>query len=337
MPIFNPPKFRAYGDFSGPVIMGSVPYRPIHIVGHWERAFYITSLVECNAMMGSVVMYDGTVVTAGLHQAILVYPQQLAKENFQASDDQGSLVKLLTMIDTIPHFSTKDDLWGEMAKNSWKLQEGRLVYTQEKPVTFPKRIIRCRPGETVLGADLRNTICAPNGKVPSSGPQWVTACDWAQMFSAVMSDPRTFDMQIKFGMDSTVDTCKSRKVGNVSVLQFMYNGEVITQPFADCSELDLAMTMYHSHAVNAPAIANKCLNAAMVSTKFPGTKAASLEQKRSLAKALVTNMGTSDYGQWDDDLPNGRYQRTRSCMMQSKFWPDSFFSPTGIMPKDLVG
>lgn len=331
------PRHRVYKEFSGPVVYGTVAYNPIHVVGHWERAFYITSMVECNGLFGSVNLYDGTCVTAGLHQAILVYPKALATENFKAADDQGSLVALLSDISKIQHLTPMDHLQLEMVAHSWALRAGKLVYTKPKQIHIGSRIVHCKPGDLVYGADLRDTMCPPNGKVPKIGAQWAVSCKWAKLFAAVFSDPKTFDAQIKFGMDHNENVAKTRRVNNRTVADLMYAGNLTaTKPFSSTA-LDIAMTMYFSHAVNAPAIANRCLTEAVTKTQFPGLAASTTAHQEATGRDLIKRMGTSSYGSWDDDLKNGRYQRTRTFMMKSAFWGADNFLPSGPMPANFPG
>lgn len=332
------PLHRSYGDYSGPVTQGTAVYSPVHIVGHLERAFYITSMVECCAKFGSIVGYDGTGVTAGLHQAILVYPKELADDDFQPKDDQGSLVELLSLIQATKYFPEKDELFAEFAKNSWELKNGAFYYTKQKMVKVKGRDINCRPGTLVYGADLRDTVTPIGGKVPSSGPQWVQACDWQQLFHTVFSNSKTFDVQIKFGMDHNKKAVQNRKLENgQSIASFIYGNLDVSNMFHDCTELDMAMTMWASHGVNAPAIAFKFLNQAITKTKFPGYSSATGIQKNALGKELIRLMGTSTYGRWNESEKNGRYQRTRQVMKSSGFWAAANFNPGACMAPDLPG
>jgi hypothetical protein len=88
------------------------------------------------------------------------------------------------------------------------------------------------------------------------------------------------------------------------------------------------MSVYWSNSVNAPGHALKLL--CRVADAYPSSR------DPLFAKALVTALGNTSFGRWDDDIPGGRYQRTRLAAMQ--VWPFELFEgPTAIMPKDLVG
>jgi hypothetical protein len=53
---------------------------------------------------------------------------------------------------------------------------------------------------------------------------------------------------------------------------------------------------------------------------------------------LIRALGTSSYGRWSDDIPNGRYQRTRDAARKSDHWDlDLFDGSNALMPKDLPG
>ena len=99
------PKIRRlkYKNYAGLQIKATVPVKisPYGMQEHLGRAAYLTEQVESNGMYGSVMNYDNTGMTAGLHQAIAVYPKELEDKDFNAADDQGPLWKLLRRIDLV--------------------------------------------------------------------------------------------------------------------------------------------------------------------------------------------------------------------------------------------
>jgi hypothetical protein len=53
-----------------------------------------------------------------------------------------------------------------------------------------------------------------------------------------------------------------------------------------------------------------------------------------LPPVLIKKLAITKYGRWDDDIPNGRYQRTRN--FAAKIWPSELFvGNKAIMPKDF--
>lgn len=100
-------------------------------------------------------------------------------------------------------------------------------------------------------------------------------------------------------------------------------------------EFDLAMAMFWSNTVNAPgaALRKLCQAADMLGREYGDF---SEERQVKFAKRLVNKLGNTTFGRWDDDIPGGRYQRTRRAA--TKVYPRRLFvGPQAIMPKDLVG
>jgi hypothetical protein len=89
-------------------------------------------------------------------------------------------------------------------------------------------------------------------------------------------------------------------------------------------ELDLAMAIWYSNSVNAPAIAIQCLGAAW---KEAGGKLDKLPSE------IIRQLGTSTFGRWNANIAGGRYQRSRKVAMDCGLWSTSLFKTAGgIMP-----
>ena len=94
--------YRKRKNYSGPLIAGTEPYPApsAERAGfHIDRAYWLTTRVETGGKFGAVMAYDGTGMTAGPDQHIAVYPKELANEDLNAADDQGSLWKLLRRLE----------------------------------------------------------------------------------------------------------------------------------------------------------------------------------------------------------------------------------------------
>ena len=77
-----------FKEYAGVRIKGQKPLSSFPLSRrHLDRASRLTAEVESGGRFGSVMSYDGTGMTAGIHQAIAVYPKNLK--------DQGPLWKLL--------------------------------------------------------------------------------------------------------------------------------------------------------------------------------------------------------------------------------------------------
>ena len=317
--------WRAFGDYSGPVISGIDPIDPPKDDSrHVARAYWLTTKVETGARFGTVVMYDGTAVTGGPDQHVAVYPRHLADDVLE--NDQGGLWKLLRRLEYVGGELRQpiSRLWGMFKEHGWYVsQDGALRELSN--------------GALVPGKDIRNTLTPRDGAVPKEGAGWDTACAWAIAFHDLLAHPAGRSAQIEFGMEHLVDRTRSRRVtlerGNtISVLDAGYDDREITaiRVGGDWPEhLDLALCVYQSHSVNAPAIANRALiKASMAHTN----------DELAFSKLLLALLGNSTFGRWDDDIPGGRYQRTRLVAQQSGLWGASLFDgPNAIMPRDLPG
>ena len=76
--------------FAGVRIRGKEPMQEIAVPSHLHKAAWLTAGVESGFKYGTVISYDGTGITAGIHQAVAVYPRHL--------DDQGPLWKLTARV-----------------------------------------------------------------------------------------------------------------------------------------------------------------------------------------------------------------------------------------------
>jgi hypothetical protein len=304
--------YKTYKNYSGPRVIGKKKYRFDNNSDHLERAFYLTSVVESGAKFGTVVMYDGTGVTAGLTQAIAVYPAALSRDDRNPLNDQGPLWHLLRMIEVDAGDSIQE-LLDEFKECNWYLaQDGKLRYTHS--------------GRGVLGEDIRNEFTPMNGQVPRRGMYWNQSKKWCLLFNRLFSKEKTFDAQIEFGKSHILSTSKrkTRMMEGKTPEDLLYQGNIENCRKMEANELDLAACVFWSRIVNAPAIALRILY-----------KASKMSRSSSeLARNLLYYLGTSPYGRWSCLLSGGRYQRERKFAMKMKVWPRRFFeSEDAIMPK----
>jgi hypothetical protein len=308
-----------FNDWSGCRIDGTaeVP-KPITSL-HIERAFYMTSQLEA-PHFGSVQSYDGAAMSGGPLHSIAVLPKSM---------EQGDLFKLLRHLEiTSPNSSALQTLFRSYASRGWGVaRDGKLRES--------------RTGQEVTGRAIRDTFSPPNGVVPSTGPQFEQAKQWALLHYAVFSDPTTFAGQRDYAINNLINTRKSDELlfyknMNLNTLRVWTaaTGEDAHIPDAEYANHltlaeDLAMCMYHAHSVNGPSPAAEVLKAVL----------AKAQRGIDFAKWLIWSLGTKGYGRWKD-TPDGknRYDRTRDSAIASGLWPRDFFvGPTAIMPKDLGG
>lgn len=318
-------------SYSGPWIRGVTPIPAPsgeRASFHVDRAYWLTTKLESGAKFGAIVAYDGTCITAGPDQHIAVYPAELASEDYNAADDQGGFWKLLRRLETVQGSSefeaATEAVLGRLRSRGWYLaQDGTVRHLEDGSVSVRGKAIQARAGDLVHGSLIRDEVTPPSGgAVPKSGPPWDRARAWAIDLHRLFVHPDGHKAQIEFGKEHLVERTRRRAPRP-------YAGREITalRVGPDWTEaMDLACCVYQAHSVNAPAIANKILS----ECGDPG--------RAGFARDLLLKLGTSSYGKWDDDLPSGRYQRTRSAALDSGLWARSLFDgPTAIMPRDLPG
>jgi len=319
-----------FGKYSGLRINGKIdmPEPGDFNTSHFSRASWLTAQVESGGKFGTVMNYDGTGMTAGIHQAIAVYPRALDDNNKE--NDQGPLWKLLCLLKekwlTFAEVPVTDAPWNEfedwLGRIGIRLKEGKAVNTVG---VFSGKALRL-----VLTGDME-------GVLPVSGVGRVGAESVIKTFYQLFSAPWTFPVQLIYGIMEFV--AGSKKKFRFSSKKLLQNSSMRYEFYRDSFDiylktnpsLDLALCVYWSNSVNAPGYALKLLCKVLDDTYRAG-----FQHEINFPKKLIHTLGTAQYGRWDDDIPNGRYQRTRNAAM--KKWPNELFvGPNAVMPKDLVG
>lgn len=332
-------EWRKYGSYSGPLIRNNVviptPVPPRNLF-HIDRAYWLTTKVETGGTFGTVQAYDGCGMTAGPDQHIAVYPSELAHEDFNASDDQGTLWPLVRRLETVAGSAAFLDAVQVMtrkldASNLYLGQDGVVRYRAPATLLIAGRSIAVAAGAVAHGAYIRNLLTPSNGVVPQTGPQWEQASSWALAFYRLFSLPDGYKAQVEFGKEDLIHRTKTLKVKNtiLTIETGVYQQEITNTRLGFngwIDAVDLAMAVYQSHSVNAPSIAATCLSNVCAGSK-PVLNAA-------FATVLLQQLGRSTYGQWSFTDPNGRYQRTRNAAMACGLWGTSLFEgPSAVMPK----
>ena len=332
---------KTHGLYSGPVIYGQKIDPNTNTDFHVRRAVIVTEGVETGYRVGSVMAADGTGMTCGRGQHILVYPRELANEDFDAENDQGGLGKLLCEIEVKAPSQELEVLYGALNWEEWYVaRDGKLRWLKDMRVMLAGRWVDCNAGDVVHGNVLRNAITPVNGKVPKKGERWQKARQWALFFHNVFSNPSSFKVQFDFEVDHLVQRTGHRKFAfhenrrKETILQVVYGGCDIRglrvgEPITE--ELDLAMCVFHSHTVNAPSVSFRTLRDVLRVTGYEYGSGASAEA--SFARQLLRALAKVRYGRWNEDIRGGRWARTRECARKSGMWPARFFSGQNpIMP-----
>jgi hypothetical protein len=316
-----------FRKFRGMAIKGTVPVEPpldstrTFTVRHIDEASWLTAMVESGGKFGCVINYDGTGMTAGIHQAIAVFPRALADNN--PKNDQGPLWKLLNRMKA-SGASAILDLSFEFGKYGMYLaDDDRLRYHNGGGLVSGLEIRRILSGDT-------------NGYLPDDKKIQRRVGKFVDLFHEIFKDRNTFEAQMDYGSEHFAKAankklrfCKDPQLQDITVSDYFYEGQHLTAVSELPDHFSLAMAMYWSHSVNAPGYALKRLCKQVVD-KLPDEIEPYDER---ISRLLIRKFGDTPFARWDDDLKNGRYQRTRTFAM--KYWDKSLFGPSGIMPKDL--
>ncbi len=294
-------QYGTYGKFSGPYIVGTEDALDVPSLesSHWDRALWLTVMVESGGKLGSIMMADGTGVTAGLEQSILVYPKNLAV--------QGPLVGLLHFVDCSYNLSLYELGMG-FKNEGWVVAADKTIRYIDSGKIVPPRV-------------LRETMTPNQGCVPKRGPEWERSKAWALAFHDYFKTKSK--AQAKHAIDGFTKYARriqQDKLVGLTIEQAVYADDVMQKPPFGTDSInslanDLAMAMFWCYKTNAPAPAMTCLSKAL----------ASHEQR--WGKKLLRLFGTSKYGRW----ATNRWKRSRQHAM--KVWPKELFSgPDMVMP-----
>jgi hypothetical protein len=302
---------------------------------HFARASWLTARIESGGAYGTVMNYDGTGMTAGIHQAIAVYPKNL--DDDYKENDQGPLWKLLSRLEeTWPSVNTNAT---GAKERSWPLFEdflySRGIIIDDSQAKNPKT------KQLLSGQEIRDILSgSPDGVFPLAGSKKAAAEQMAVEFHVLFSSSWTFEAQERFGIDGftkqairKLSFCKNPKYSGSPLCEVIYKVPLISKMNLrsltyETVCFDLAMCVYWSNSVNAPSYAFKLLCKVLDNV--------GISDPYKFSKALLVSLGTSHYGRWDDDLKDGRYQRIRFYAKLK--WPlELFEGPKAIMPKDLPG
>lgn len=321
-------KFGKYSGINIPgTILMDIDVDKDGIITHQERASWLTAQVESGGKFGNVMNYDGTGLTAGIHQAVAVYPRDLKAT--------GSLWGLLGDIRVAAKAKSPIPPQWTAIENMFE-KEG-IVFAVDNCLRWENT------GKKLNGEDIRVFFNGNKNGVMSEDPSLRHKLEnLAILFHELFSAGWTFDAQVNFGIkhfanwaDRKMRFCKTN-LKKYTINQFVYQ-YICGNDFAGVvggvvpPVMDLAMSVFWSHSVNAPGEALKmfCRAADKVNT-------ATGRDMNDFPKVLIKQLGTDQYGRWDDDIKNGRYQRTRAFAM--KIWPKELFEgDKAVMPNNFPG
>lgn len=314
-----------FKKFAGVKIRGTEEMEKPTSNRHIDRAVWLTAHVESGGKFGCAMNYDGTGMTASIGQAIAVYPRGLADD--VKTNDQGPLWRVLNRIQSSTSTWAWSELFEELKNIGWFVSEDG----------------KCRSiktGKLISGRAIRKEFTgSADGVMPIKGPDRRRAQQWAERFHSCFGHPSTFETQLALEKEHFVKRatrvklrfCRDEVYRGCTLQEMIYDPHHISSITADQmgEGMDLAMCMYWSNSVNAPSFALKKFCRQVIDNKmcfYPFDR----------AKHIIQKLGNTPFARWDDDIKNGRYQRTRRYAM--KLWPRHLFvGPDAIMPKNLVG
>jgi len=287
--------------FAGVRIRGSVPIETPE-PHHFSRAEWLTAQVESGGMYGTVISYDGTGATAGLHQCVAVYPSSLG---------QGPLWPLI--VDCIRGGGDGIEIENLLGARRWRLTAAGKVVN--------------KAGAVVSGRAIRDQLTgSPVGLMPHAGPGRDRAERWAEALHRFFVRKTTFETQRRWGIDHIQSTVRRSLRFSVRFPDETIEDKIYSNPYVMTPELDLAMAVYLSYTVNAPSAAHKrfCRAVDRVDPK---------EDSNGFARFLMRKIGRSKYARWGAHHENGRYQRTRR--FAKRIYSPELFEPGGLMPRKM--
>lgn len=308
-----------FRDYRGMSMKGTVLLSTEDSNTHLDEISWLTAQVESDGRFGSVMNYDGTGMTAGIHQAIAVYPKAVRDNNLK--NDQGPLWKLMGRMKPL---GLLGDIESHMREYGMYLSnDSKCLWEQE--------------GRIVDGNSIRNMLTGDSeGVMPLTGRGRRECARWVKEFHAAFSNEVGFKVQLHFGAEhfekmsrKTLRYCKNPEIAEMTILDAFYGGIPLSSVGDLPEHYSLAMSMFWSHSVNAPGFALKRL-CRQVADKCIDDVANKTEEASS---AIVRALGDTPFARWDDDLKNGRYQRTRRYARRR--WNSSLFGDDGIMPPKL--
>lgn len=282
-----------YKSYAGITIRGKVKWQAntVKRENHLDKATWLTAAVEGGSIFGTVQSYDGAAMSAGLEHCIALLPKTMT---------QGSLWHVLLKLDeALPDTNPN---WVAM-KNALD-QAGWYLDT--------KGVLRNKgTGSVVSGHAIRDELSPVHGVVPVSGPNYLKAVRWAEIFNNLFEDPATFASQIRQTKNGLLASHKEIESRIYATYCKVEDASAAILGVNIIPELDLAMCIYHSFSVNAPS------KARTVITEVFGRALGPVDFSRQLIRALATNT----YGNWQD-----RYIRTRNYCKDTDLWDDALFS-----------
>jgi len=281
-------RYVRYKSKAGFVARGGPKVEPPTQDLHMARTFYLVAQLEA-ANWGTVQNYDGAAMSAGPLHVIGVYP---------ATGQQGPLWSMLRRVFDASSSGNIGALKSRFSEIGWNVGSDGVV--------------RNAAGTPVPGATLVEQLSGPGGVVPAAGPVNERAKAWTVAFHRAFTDSKSYAGQYEGTIDWLLANFTSEAAAYdkyVSAFPTAATGRawLRTANMAQVGPyMDLAMAVYHAFSVNAPGAAKTILDRVL---------AQNLGEK-AFAKALVSALGKSTYGNW---IERGR--RTMLVVTRSGLWP----------------
>jgi hypothetical protein len=260
-------------------------------------------------MFGTVISYDGTGITAGIHQAVAVFPKTL---------DQGPLWELLEECKDACPAGYMEFKKVALDPFGWELKDSKLM----------------KNGKLVAGKEIRKVFNGSEGGVLPNSPEVQKTCEGIILaFHTFFKNPLTHSAQLAFGEKAFKDQLKKKlRFSNKYAIINLY--ELLPQilGYGEKDELSLALGLYLSNSVNAPGQALKELCKAIDGFDWDPKNVVHVGY---FVKQLIYTLGNSTYGKWSYKIAGGRYQRTRDYA--KKLWPKEYFEgDDAVMLEDIT-
>ena len=305
--MFSRVKWKTFGGYSGPQIIGKEKVKLPAVSDLIDRAIYITSHLETGGVYGSITAYDAT-ISGGLFHHVSVYPRTFFLDNRGRHNGQGRLWELVKKIRQVkPEITQRLD--EEFADNGWYFDKDGYVINNAQGA--------------VSSLFLRNFLTPPDGKVPKSGEDWDDAKGWAIIFNDIFENPETFKIQRDFEADYLIKEAKK-----LPVLSPLLDDVIQQSNIYD--EMDPALVMFFAFYVNAPLFAKNAFFRTLKRFFSENWSFKSFNEINTglFCRSLVRNL----LEEWKDKKTNplARYERFKK--ISKKIYPSKRFEPHGLFP-----
>lgn len=292
-----------------------------HHHSHLNTAVFLTAMIE-SMHWGTVQSYDGCGMSAGPLHSTAVLPNN----NFALGPLWG-LLQRIGQHDRISSIATYDELMDY-------LESKGLVFNAMTGIPVSTRTRRAATGYQVSevltppAKHVNQTLAY--GTVGPHGPGHEQAKQFCILFANLFSDPATYLAQIDHSIDWLLKASQAERNlyalawGTPGVDRYYLSDENLGPA------MSLALAVYHSFSVNAPAVASSTLATVLAVWNRGGRGPVydNEENAAALAGYICQAFKRSGYGMWGarTEGRQSRYEKTRAAASKLGVWDEELIN-----------